>query len=653
MADTEVKIVDSDLPEWATEVTMKKVMDAMEQLVDLTEKQKRDMESGFKDMKATGKATRDNIKKASAGKGASNNIFSDVTSGLGKFVKGVNDGAETLDDWAGGPLKDLSKGTSDAAKRMGLIGGAFALLGAQIGAAIGDIKETVGVLRDMNHAGVLIEGGFQGLRQTMAETGMSLGEVQEITNQYTRTVGNVGLNSILDMAAAAEDSSFQFREYGLLVAEGAEFQAKMLESQRLGGIFRVRDERAQSMALQENIQNLTAYSRILNVSREDMAAQQLEMKSRADVMRRFNSMDDASRESANRSFDQFSAIIAALGPEAKGLGDMMTTIIADPAAVNSEAFQTLASASPEAAQAILQLRDQILSGEDVDPSHIVDRLLGPLDRAAQSGQLEMLSMNDALSETVNMLGGPVLNSLRNWESRVGDAAGENLAEKMDNLANDTDGAVSAAVGLDQELRNLSQTIKSSRIDVFMNLLGNEAAAGVEGLTNAVAWVTEKIETLGNIDYRGYIMDAFNAIKEFGESVNNWLQGVWMGIKDGLSSLWNGIKAIIDKIVGFPGQIWNWFAEKLPFVDPISEAEAYGTGGGLPPAAPMPAGATLSDFNAAQQAVAGRQATLEQAIASGASPEQIALWERSVVAAEQTLAEIKRIRTAGPNALTDQ
>lgn len=645
MAETDVRIVDSDLPEWATESTMSKVLESMEQLLGLSTEQKKSMKEGFKDMKETGKATRENIKKAGAG----GNIFKDSTSGLKGFAKELSETEATIDS-LDKPLGKFSDGLSESAKRFGIIGGAFAVFGQQVGLAIGDIKETVGALQQMTDVGIQVEGGFQGLRQVMADTGMSLGEVQEITGKYTRTVGNVGLRGILDMTKAAEDGAFSFERYGMVVQEGAEFQAKMLESQRLGGIFRVKDERSQSMALQENIKNLTAYSNILNVSREEMAQQQIEMKSRADVMRRFNSMDDASREAANASFDQFSAIISALGPEAKGLGDMMTTIIADPAAVNSEAFQTLASASPEAAQAILDLREKILSGEDVSQNDIVNRLLGPLDAAAKSGQLEMLSMSDALGETVNMLGGPVLNSLRNWESRMADATGDTVEEKMENLAKSTDGAVSGAVALDQKLRELSQTITSSRIDVFMNLFGEEAAAGVQGITRAVGALADGIETAGNVDYRGMIEGLIEKLGEFGSWLGLQIDTVFSNIANTLSSLWEGIKSIVDKIISFPGVMWNKIVtvlNKIPGIDidtvEIESAVAQ-------PA--FPEGARISDVRAAEARVAGAQQNYEGALAGGTDA-QAEFWRVQLETAQLTLQEIRRIRQAGPNSLTDQ
>lgn len=646
MADTSVHITSSDLPEWATESTMSKLVDSMEQLLGLSSDQKKSMREGFKDMKETGKATRENMKKAAQG----GNIFKDSTSGLKSFGKELSETEATIDS-LDKPLGAFNKGLSESAKRFGIIGGAFAIFGQQVGLAIGDIKETVGALQQMTDVGIQVQGGFQGLRQTMADTGISLGEVQEITGKYTRTVGNVGLNSILGMAKAAEDGTFSFERYGMVVQEGAEFQAKMLESQRLGGIFEVRDKAAQSMALQENIKNLTAYSNILNVSREEMAQQQIEMKSRADVMRRFNSMDDASREAANASFDQFSAIITALGPEAKGLADMMTTIIADPAAVNSEAFQTLASASSPAAQAILDLREKILAGEDVSQADIVDRLLGPLDQAAKSGQLEMLSMSDALGETVNMLGGPVLNSLRNWEHRMAEATGDTVAERMEDLASRTDGAVSGATALDQKLRELSQTITSSRIDVFMNLFGEEAAAGVQGITRAIAAVSDGIETAGNIDYRGAIESVIEKLGEFGSWLGLQIDTVFSSIANTLTSLWEGIKSIVDKIISFPGVMWNKIVtvlNKIPGID-IDTVEVES-------AVAQPAfqeGARISDVRTAESRLAGAQQNLEGAIAGGASQQTVEFWRRQAEAAEATLAEIRRIRTAGPNALQEQ
>lgn len=647
-----IHITGSDLPEWATESTLEKIANAIDDLAGLSSDQKKQMRDGFKDMKETGKVTRENIKKA--GKGGSDNIFKDATKGLGKFADEANKGSlsiESLQD----PLDEFEKGLSSSAKRMGLIGGAFAALGAQIGLAIGDIKETVGALSGMTDAGIRVQGGFQGLRQTMADTGMSLDEVTGITDKYARTVGNVGLRSIMNLAKTAEDGAFSFREYGMVVAEGAEFQAKMLESQRLGGIFEAQDKRANSMALQENIKNLTAYSKILNVSRTEMAQAQIEAKSRADVQRRFNSMDEDTRKAANASFDQFSAIVASLGPEAKGLGDMMTTIIADPAAVNSEAFATLAQASPQAAEAILELRKKILEGENVSQEDIINRLLDPLDAAAKSGQLEMLSMNDAIGALVNDLGGPVLNSLRNYNQRLGEVmkeGGLSEAEAMKKLKEEgVDKAVSGAVGLDQELRDLSETIKSSRIDVFMNLFGPEAASGVEAITSAVRTAADGIETLGNVDYRSAIEGAIEALGEFGSWLGLQIDTIFSGIATTMSDLWNGIKDIVNKIVTFPSMMWNTVVNKLndTFGTSFSTVDIPNSDAPQPA---FPAGARLADVDRASARVAGMQQNLEGAIAGGADANQVEFWRVQLEIAQATLTELRRIRTHGANALTD-
>lgn len=557
MADNSVHITSSDLPEWATEATLDKLAKAVEALAGLSADQKKEMKDGFKDMKATGKATRDNMKKAKSA--ASGNIFGEATSGLKSFGKELNESEVSLESLQE-PLDKFNKGLGESVKRFGIIGGAFAAIGQQVGLAIGDIKDTVGALRDMTDTGIYVRGGFEGLRDEMAATGMTLSEVSEISGKYARTVGNVGLRSILDLTKSVEDNSFKFREYGLVIADGAEFQAKMLESQRLGGIFEAKDKRANSLALQENIKNLTAYSQILNVSREDMAQAQIETKTRADVQRRLNSMDEESRKAANASFDQFSAIIASLGPEAKGLGDMMTTIIADPAAVNSEAFSQLAQASPAAAKAILELRDKVLGGEEISQQDIVNRLLGPLDAAAKSGQLEMLSMNDAIGDLVNSLGGPVLNSLRNYQHELekvmkeGNLTEEEAMKKLKEKG--VDPAVTAAMGLDQEFRRLSTSIQSSRINKFMDLFGEQAVKGVAGMTNVVSKMADAADWVGDATWSEIGTKVIENLLEYViKPIGNAAVAVWDFVKTEFKNLiQSSLLWIQDKIANFGNAI---------------------------------------------------------------------------------------------------
>lgn len=646
MAESNVHIesISSDIPDWATEDTMQKLMESMEKLVGLTDKQKKDMESGFKDMKETGKVTRQNIKKAGAG-GA--NIFGDATDGLKSFGKELNEGAVSMDSLEDN-VKDVNKSLAKNAKRWGLIGGAFAAIGQQVGLAIGDIKETVSALRDMTDTGIMVKGGFDGLRDTMAETGMSLAEVQEITGKYARTVGNVGLRSMLDLAKSAEEGSFEFSKYGMVVAEGAEFQAKMLESQRLGGIFEVKDRRAQSMALADNIKNLTAYSRILNVSREEMQESVLEAKSRADVMRKFNSMDDKSREAASKSFDDFQTVVASLGPQAKGLGDMMTTIIADPAAVSSEAFAQLASASPEVAQAILDMRKTIEQGGEISQQEIINRLLGPLDEAAKSGKLENLAMNDAIGETVNMLGGPVLNSLRNYQQRMGEltAGGLTEAEAMEKLREEgVDKAVSAATELDQELRNLSQSIKSSRIDIFMRMFGEESARGVTAITGVVRSMADTVNWLGDASMEEVLTKIVeNFDKYVLTPMGNAATALWEGIKSAffgiIQSISLGFQDIVVKFTNTMAE--TWLGEKAGM-----ETRA------LPSVVHQRQQEALSHAQVMQGGTAAAIDHYQQNLAQALTPEERQIAEAQLEALREVAGEMKRIRRGGPNQIKDQ
>ena len=645
----DVNIIGVDLDNssmWATQKTMEDVLKAVEKLADLTEKQKRDLSNGINDIAKTGKVTSDSLKSAGGGKKSSGNIFGDTTKGLAKFGGTVADLDDSVDDLASGPMKDFGKGLGSLTKKIGLIGGVGGVLMNQIGKAISTIKETVDAMRSLNSVGIVIEGDFMAFQESLKVSGTTIAELSNIASKYARTVGNEGLQAIVNMTRAAEDGSFQFSNYGLRLAEGAEFQAELLESQRLGGIFRVRDQKEQSLVLQDNIKRLTAYSKILNVSREDMLAQRRELKSRADVQRRFNSFSDEQREAANKSFNQFSDIMSSLGPEAKGLTDMMTTIIADPAAVNSEAFTQLASASPEAAQAILDLKNEIESGDEISQADIVARLLGPLDAASKSGKLEMLSMNDAIGETVNMLGGPVLNSLRNYQSRLDKAmeGGKTPAEAIDELANATNQSVKKATEAQTQLDIFAATIKEARTKVFVNLLGQEAANIFDMAIGGLKKATAGIDELGGIDYRSYLEGAFDAIKAWGESVNDWIQTAWMNIQDGLSSLWSGIMGVIDNIMKIPARIENYLRE-LVGLDPKPIIDKSGTAVPTDPNRP-----TLSQLNNTEASASALRGAIDNAQATGSqSDAQLQIWISMATNLEEMAKQMRSQRSSNANA----
>lgn len=629
---------------WATERVQEQLLEALIKLGDLTAKQQKELEDGFKDMKETGKVTKDNL-KAQKTKGGGGDLFGDSTKGLASFTGEVVGAADDLDDLASGPMKKFGKGMTGLVKNMGMMGGLAAGLMAQIGAAVSTIKETVDAMRDLNSVGITLEDGFLGFQEMLEDSGSTLAELSNITTQYARTVGNVGLKSLVNMTKAAEGSEFAFKNYGLRLLEATEFQAEMLDADRLAGIFRKRDEVEQSMMLQDNIKTLTAYSKVLNVSREDMIKQRVELKSRADVQRRFNSMTDEGREAASASFDQFSDIMAALGPQASGLTQLMTDIIADPAAVNTEAFTQLAGASPEAAAAIRQLKEQIEAGEDISPDMIINRLLTPLDAASKSGQLEMLSMNEAIGSTVDLLGGPVLNSLRNWESRIQPLIDEGLTQEqaLAKLAESTDSSVQKATEAQTELDIFAATVKNARVKVFENLLGKEASNIMDLAIDGLRIASDKISEYSSLDYRGMLG---NLVDQFELYVVEPFRTSMTWLNDVVDSLGKAFDEFFIWLQDIPARIWNAMAAVLP-IDPVDLPSAASTyGWTAAPGAP-----TKQEVSAAYQTSEVAKQAAETADPTRA--EEMELLRETAEFTRLAYEDAKKRRFLNPNGQTEQ
>ena len=97
-------------------------------------------------------------------------------------------------------------------------------------------------------------------------------------------------------------------------------------------------------------------------------------------------------------------------------------------------------------------------------------------------------------------------------------------------------------------------------------------------------------------------------------------------------MWNKIVTVLNKIPGID-------------IDTVEIEAAVAQ-----PA--FPEGARISDVRAAEARVAGAQQNYEGAIAGGTEA-QAEYWRVQLEIAQATLAELRRIRTAGPNSLTDQ
>lgn len=354
MADigSEVHITGTDLPQWASETTLEKLLETVEKLTNTSEQQKRILDKSLREIQKTG--------KSESGTGLTGSkkdisLTKALTSGLrdaGHSALDVVGGFDKL----GGPLKTFGKALKDtsAGMKVGLaaMGGVFAIFGK--GAAI--YKSSADTMIGLANTGITIEDSFLGINRTLATTGMSLEQFNEISTKYSRVVGQNGWRAINKLVEATDKASGGFDTMALSTADATEYAVEYLEQQRMVGVFRTIRERDQSAALAENMKQLTMYSKVLNVSRDDLQDATREMMGNAGLQAELFSMAPKQREAAQKAFKETGIALASLGAEGQEALKMMTDMAATPNPYGSPSYIKLVEAGQtEYANSLLEM----------------------------------------------------------------------------------------------------------------------------------------------------------------------------------------------------------------------------------------------------------------------------------------------------------
>ncbi len=567
MADigSEVEVTGSIYGPWASEKTLSDLLKLIEDLVGTSEEQKKILQRQATEMKNTGKVTSSGA--AGGGKAAAKENQSAMklmTSGLKESGSAALDSAANLDKLNTGPMKAFGKSLKNASKGFkGMLAG-VGLVGAAIGKYIKSVQQSVTVLRGLNEQGVQFEGSFVEVSRSLAVTGISLEQFGEMADKYARVMGQNGLQGLLALTKATEASAGNFHQFGLTTAEATEYAAEFLDQQRMAGVFGKAADANQAAALQKNIERLTAYSKVLNVSRQDMQDASREMLSNADLQAELFSMAPKERAKAQAAFAETAQAFAAMGPAGLEMGKIFTDIAASPVAEASDGFQQLANAGlGDLAQRMVKLAEANKAGEGAS--------LAQLIAMAELTQAE----KDQLS-ALRLAGGEIKNTAvmvsaygqASEEAKVSlkaqSLAVEDVGKVLGEAAKKVDENVAAQANLQDELSKFEATAEYAMVKAFSTLLGGKGTEAVNMAADALGKLNEK--ALAFIDgpmvegieaFKELAMEVWGVLKEIfadlgaaikpiigwfkkaGEAINNMIQGIMTG--------WGSLTAWIKKI----------------------------------------------------------------------------------------------------------
>lgn len=250
-------------------------------------------DSILEDMKKGGKQAVENEKKKGVWYKITGKHMESAGRSTSRFTGGITD---TIAEMSGmrdgmnifiqGPLRHLGRSVEAVTDGLGKLGragpavaSAFGLLMAAFGRLVAVVQDAANFFRESNNIGIRGLRTAQELYNQLAELGMTSQSLISIVKNYSTAMGTFGVQALNRMVRSANEATGGLHQFALTNEEAAQYAAETLEQERLMGRFRLVDQAAQNRALRENITRLSAYSTMLNISRDEI------MKSTTDILR--------------------------------------------------------------------------------------------------------------------------------------------------------------------------------------------------------------------------------------------------------------------------------------------------------------------------------------------------------------------------------
>jgi hypothetical protein len=515
MAD-DIHITGSDV-EWALEKTQTQILAALSKIHKLEDTQAKEAKKVTEEVKRKGFL-------GAQGKKA----FGDLTNGLkasANQAKKHADGQKTLIS----TTKDLNKEFKESSKTFkgAMVG--MGLIGGILGQLYGQFTSTIKVFAELTDIGVSTTMSYKGLSKSLAEIGMSLDQFQAIAQRYSTVIGKMGMAQFTEIVTGVGKG---FHKFGLTMAEGAEWAAEYLQQQRLLGNFSIYNQRGMNEAVRSNIERLTAYSKVLNVSRSELQEAQTRAAQDSMVQSRLMTMSADQAQKANKAYLDVVARLESFG--ATGLANKFIEMFGFNDPEMSAAYEELAGTS---ASAILdQMKDlhrmatEGIMPKDADIEKLGKQAVQFIQDQGYTIQEAMRGGNQGIQEIARLAMGyreyaaltPEQKRLRGLEQTRAQRMVELTAELNTNL---------------DRLKGSFLYLSNTVLEKLIKLLGGESTEGtMAGGVKAIADAADRAAD--------FLMEVAEGKWDWKGALANLGTALWDGIKGGFETF---MQMIADQI----------------------------------------------------------------------------------------------------------
>ena len=220
------------------------------------------------------------------------------------------------------PFSSVNDALQKFAGRMGIVGAVLGTFATAVGLVIGRLKQFSDAYRQAFSMGFRFEQGSLGLAKAALRAEMGISEFSELLGKYSTTIGITGVQSFADLNMALRDNLQSVGNLGMSYNELTEYTADYLEQLRGANLLTsANNDELEAMA-ETYIRNITAFSQLANVSRDQINATIKASTSIEAFANRIAMLSPAIAKNALAAAQSIAGLFAGLGIE---FGDQLAT----------------------------------------------------------------------------------------------------------------------------------------------------------------------------------------------------------------------------------------------------------------------------------------------------------------------------------------
>ena len=254
---------DSNLPKWATEATQERIarhIGAMKKTDDKVAKDSKEQTKALKDVvkrvEELNKNSSENSKK----------MIANLQKKGGDYTKDlVKKNVQT-------PFKSVNLAIQKFAGKLGIAGAVIGGFAAAVGFVIGRLKQFSDSFRQVFAMGFRMEQGSLGLAKAAVAAEMGIAQYTELLGKFSTSVGIIGTKAFSDLNIQIRDNLQAQGMLGMSLSELAEYTGDFMDQLRTASMLGEKSNDELEEMVVRYAQNITAFSQLANVSRDQIAA---------------------------------------------------------------------------------------------------------------------------------------------------------------------------------------------------------------------------------------------------------------------------------------------------------------------------------------------------------------------------------------------